>query len=109
MHLYLILHKVFRIIKVHFFLWSREFLPAQIPLSNRFDILCCDDLEESRSEFDEVSLSITNIKKLNAGYHRFSLGSWNVQSLNCTRKQVEIGEILYKNNIDLLVYRRVGR
>ena len=84
-------------------------LPAQIPLSNRFDILSCDDLEESHSEFDEVSLSITNIKKLNATYRRFRLGSWNVQGLNCTRKQVEISEILHKNNIDLLVYRRVGR
>ena len=80
----------------------KKFLPAQIPLSNRFDILSCDDLEESRSEFDEVSLSITNIKKLNATHRRFRLGSWNVQGLNCTRKQVEIGEILHKNNIDLL-------
>ena len=60
-------------------------LPAQIPLSNRFDILSCDDLDESHSEFDEVSLSITNIKKLNATYRRFRLGSWNVQGLNCTR------------------------
>ena len=42
----------------------KKFLTAQIPLSNRFDILSCDDLEESLSEFDEVSLSITNIKKL---------------------------------------------
>ena len=39
----------------------KKCLPAQIPLSNRFDIMSCDDLEESRSEFDEVSLSITNI------------------------------------------------
>ena len=69
----------------------------------------CDDLDESHSEFHEVSLSITNIKKLNATYRRFRLGSWNVQGLNCTRKQVEISEILHKNNIDLLVYRRVGR
>ena len=87
----------------------KKCLPAQIPLSNRFDIFSCDDLEESHSEFDEVSLSTTNIKKLNATYYRFRLGSWNVQGLNCTRKQVEIGEILHKNNIDLLVYRRVGR
>ena len=64
--------------------------------------MSCDDLEESRSEFDEVSLSITNIKKLNATHRRFRLGSWNVQGLNCTCKQVEIGEILHKNNIDLL-------
>ena len=74
----------------------KRFLPAQIPLSDRFDILSRDDLEESRSEFDEVSLSMTNIKKLNATYHKFRLGSWNVQGLNCTRKQVEIGEILHK-------------
>ena len=47
----------------------KKILPAQIPLSNRFDTLSCDDLEESRSEFDEVSLSITNIKKLNATHH----------------------------------------
>ena len=80
----------------------KKILPAQIPLSNRYDILSCDDLEESRSEFDEVSLSMTNIKKLNSTYHRFRLGSWNVQGLNCTCKQVEIGEILHKNNIDLL-------
>ena len=49
-----------------------------------------------------MSLSIINIKKLNATYHRFRLGSWNVQGLNCTHKQVEISEILHKNNIDLL-------
>ena len=79
----------------------KKFLPAQIPLSNRFDILSCDDLEESRSEFDDVGLSITNIKKLNAMYRRFGLSSWNVQQgLNCTRKQLEIGEILHNNNID---------
>ena len=36
----------------------KERLPAQIPLSNRFNILFCDDLEESHSEFDEVSLVI---------------------------------------------------
>ena len=79
----------------------KKYLPAQIPvpLSNRFDILSCDDLEESCSEFDEVSLSVTNIKKLNATYRRFRLGSWNVQGLNCIRKQVEI---LHKNNDDLL-------
>ena len=73
-------------------------LPGQIPLSNRFDILCCDDVEESRSEFDEASLSTSNIRKLNATYCRFTfrLGSWNVQGLNCTHKQVEISEILYK-------------
>ena len=87
----------------------KKYIPAQIPLSNRFDILSCDDLEESHSEFDEVSLSITNIKKLNATYRRFRLGSWTVQGLNCTHKQVEISEILHKNNIDLLVYRRGGR
>ena len=80
----------------------KNFLPAWIPLSNIFDILSCDDLEESRSEFDDVSLSITNIKKLNATYCRFRIGSWNVQGLNCTHKQVEIAEILYKNSIDLL-------
>ena len=66
------------------------------------DILSCDDLEESHSEFDEVSLSITNIRKLNATYRRFRLGSWIVQGLNFTRKQVEISGILHKNNIDLL-------
>ena len=73
-------------------------LPGQIPLSNRFDILCCDDVEESCSEFDEASLSTSNIKKLNATFCRFTfkLGSWNVQGLNCTHKQVEISEILYK-------------
>ena len=64
---------------------SKKCLTAQIPLSNRFDILSCDDLEENCYEFYEVSLSITNIKKLNATYHRFRLGSWNVQGLNCTR------------------------
>ena len=95
----------------HVFSWRcvlsdrpKKHLPAQIPLSNRFDYL-----EESHSEFDEVSLRITNIKKLNATYCRFRLGSWNVQGLNCTHKQVEISEILHKNNIDLLVYRRAGR
>ena len=41
----------------------KKCLPAQIPLSNRFYVLSCDDLEESCSEFDEMSLSITNIKK----------------------------------------------
>ena len=66
----------------------KKCLPAQIPLSNRFDILSSDDLEESCSEFDEVSLSITNIKKINATYRRFRLSSWNVQGLNCTVKQV---------------------
>ena len=42
-------------------------------------------IEESRSEFDEVSLRITNSKKLNASYLKFRLGSWNVQGLNCKR------------------------
>ena len=74
----------------------KKFLPAQISLSNRFDILSCDNLEKSRSEVDEVSLSITNVKKLNATYRRLRLGSWNVQGLYCTGKQVEIGEILHK-------------
>ena len=49
-----------------------------------------------------MNLSITNVKKLNPTYRKFRLGSWNVQGLNCTRKQVEIGEILHKNSIDLL-------
>ena len=68
-------------------LFLKKHSPAQIPF-NRFDILSCDDLEESHSEFDEASLSITNIKKLNATYCRFRLGSWNVQGLNCTHMQV---------------------
>ena len=74
----------------------KKFSPAQIPLSNRFDILSCDNLEKICSKFDEASLSITNINKLNATYHR--LGFWNVQGLNCTHKQVEISEIMQKNN-----------
>ena len=73
-------------------------LPAQIPLSNRFYILSCEDFKESRSKFDEASLSITNIKKLNATYRRFRLCSWNMHGLNYTCKQVEISGILDKNN-----------
>ena len=76
----------------------KKCLPAQIPLSNRFTILSCDNLEESHSEFDEASCII---KKLNATYCRFRLGSWNVQGLNCTRKQMGTSEILH-TNIDLL-------
>ena len=36
--------------------------PTQIHLSNRFNRLFWEDLEKSRSEFDEVSLSKSNIK-----------------------------------------------
>ena len=81
---------------------KRRQLPAQIPLSNRYDILFCDNLEERLSEFDEGRLSTFNIKKLN---DRLRLGSWNVQELNCTCKQFENSQIMYKNHIDKLCIR----
>ena len=57
----------------------------------------CDVVKEA------VSLSTCTFNKcITSQYRRFRLGSWNVQGLNSTRKQLELSEILVKNSIDIL-------
>ena len=57
----------------------------------------CDVVKEA------VSLSTCTFNKcITSQYRRFRLGSWNIQSLNSTRKQLELSEILEKNSIDIL-------
>ena len=80
-------------------------LPSQIPLYNRFDALSCMDDDEGRCDVvkEAVSLSTCTFNKcITSQYRRFRLGSWNVQGLNSTRKQLELSEILVKNSIDIL-------
>ena len=49
-----------------------------------------------------ISLSTCTFNKcITSQYRRFRLGSWNVQGLNSTRKQLELSEILVKNSIDI--------
>ena len=80
-------------------------LPSQIPLYNRFDALSCMDDDEGSCDVvkEAVSLSTCSFNKcITSQYRRFRLGSWNVQGLNSTRKQLELSEILVKNSIDIL-------
>ena len=81
-------------------------LPSQIPLYiNRFDALSSmDDDEDSCDVVKEAtSLSTCTFNKcITSQYRRFRLGSWNIQGLNSTRKQLELSEILEKNSIDIL-------
>ena len=80
-------------------------LPSQIPLYNRFDALSCMDDDEGSCDVVKkaVSLSTCTFNKcITSQYRRFKLGSWNIQGLNSTRKQLELSEILEKNSIDIL-------
>ena len=77
----------------------------QIPLYNRFDALSCMDDDEGSCDVvkEAVSLSTCTFNKcITSQYRRFRLGSWNIQGLNSTRKQLELSEILEKNSIDIL-------
>ena len=57
----------------------------------------CDVVKEA------VSLSTCNFNKcITSQYRRFRLGSWNIQGLNSTLKQLKLSEILEKNSIDIL-------
>ena len=80
-------------------------LPSQIPLYNRFGALSCMDDDEGSCDVikETISLSTCTFNKcITSKYRRFRLGSWNVQGLNSTRKQLELSEILVKNSIDIL-------
>ena len=80
-------------------------LPSQIPLCNRFDALSCMDDDEGSCDVVKkaVSLSTCTFNKcITSQYRRFRLGSWNVQGLNSTCKQLELSEILVKNSVDIL-------
>ena len=59
---------------------------------------------EKLSDHDlETILNIWTFNKcITSQYRRFRLGSWNVQGLNSTRKQLELSDILVKNSIDIL-------